>query len=277
MKKNIKSVTVGKWRADVLRADTYRKDNNLVVYFYDTSQNKKNFPDGQFVSSYYLDTLMGKDNPHSKRLKNMPYLVLHHDVLAWTLYPDELKLLDKELESCLKYQETPKIGDFGKIMKDIYNLTQESEQPVWFLEKSEFETGDYTQEDLDEFARDFESLQKDYGISDLSSIIEFYDNWENAVDNEDAVITFYGAFEHLFEENKKYVVVRETLEYRVQVSANLDDEYVLEQVKEMYNNGEVVLNTDDLIKTEFSVEQELHKEEMQEDINQDMEDVELER
>lgn len=214
MKITIKSVEAGKWRVDIGRntLSTYGNSQKLIVSFFDMSADKSKFPNGQFVSDYYLDTLMGRN--HSQRLRDLDAFVLDFDIPAWTIYAKDLKVIDEVLEKCEKYQGKPIISEFGKIMNDFFELSQQSEEPVWFLEKEELESGMYTQEDYDEFISDVQRLNEEYGITDVYDFIEFYDDWRLAVSE---VVTFYGAFENLFEEKNRvlqntYIIITDPKE-----------------------------------------------------------------
>lgn len=100
-------LTTGKWRAHlVMPGDRYGRGDALtyeqqdadrygsglpMVEFYDTSQDPVAFPGGQFVSRYYMDTLLGTDDPKlGVPLRDMRTLSLDGGVPAWTVSGTDL-------------------------------------------------------------------------------------------------------------------------------------------------------------------------------------------
>lgn len=77
-------------RGDVLtyeQEDADRHGSGLpLVEFYDTSSDPVAFPGGQFVSRYYMDTLLGTDNLNlGLPIRDMQALSLDGGVPAWTV------------------------------------------------------------------------------------------------------------------------------------------------------------------------------------------------
>lgn len=105
---HLPDLTTGKWRVRLVmpgdhygRGDvlTYRQEDAdrygsglPMVEFYDTSANPLEFPGGQFVSRYYMDTLLGTDDLRlGTPLRDMQALSLDGGVPAWTVSGDDLK------------------------------------------------------------------------------------------------------------------------------------------------------------------------------------------
>lgn len=61
-----------------------------LVEFYDTAQDSAKFPEGQFVSRYYMSTLLGMDDPRHS-IGDMDALGLDGGVPAWTVGGSELQ------------------------------------------------------------------------------------------------------------------------------------------------------------------------------------------
>ncbi|WP_304809151.1 hypothetical protein [Ileibacterium valens] len=94
------------------------------------------------------------------------------------------------------------ITRFGTIMQDMYNLASMSDNWTWFLEADRFKDGTLTEQDLKRFEQDLDSLENEYGISDIGSIIE-YDDQSIQTGRDDAVATFYGEFYCMFAPDPK--------------------------------------------------------------------------
>lgn len=118
---HIADLNLGKWRVHLVMPDGHYGLNDAVTYereeadkhghglplveFYDTSQNPVTFPGGQFVSRYYMSTLLGlDDSPWSvfDDIRNIAKgggsLGLEGSVPAWTVGPEELKVVADYLE-----------------------------------------------------------------------------------------------------------------------------------------------------------------------------------
>ena len=95
-------LNTGKWRVHlVMPGDHYGRGDALtyepeeavrhgsglpLVEFYDMSQDPVTFPGGQFVSRYYMDTLLGTDNLKlGLPIRDMQALSLDGGVSAWTV------------------------------------------------------------------------------------------------------------------------------------------------------------------------------------------------
>lgn len=109
-------LTTGKWRVHlVMPGERYGRDDALtyepedavrngsglpLVEFYDTSQDPVAFPGGQFVSRYYMDTLLGTDSLKlGVPIRDMPALNLDGGVPAWTVSGNDLKLVADWLDA----------------------------------------------------------------------------------------------------------------------------------------------------------------------------------
>lgn len=100
-------LTTGKWRVHlVLPGEHYGRGDVLtyeqedadkhgslpLVEFYDVSQDPVRFPGGQFVSRYYMDTLLGTDSLKlGVPIRDMRALSLDGNIPAWTVSGDNLK------------------------------------------------------------------------------------------------------------------------------------------------------------------------------------------
>lgn len=61
-----------------------------LVEFYDMAQDSAKFPEGQFVSRYYMSTLLGMEDPRDS-IEHMQAFGLEGSVPDWTLRGDDLK------------------------------------------------------------------------------------------------------------------------------------------------------------------------------------------
>lgn len=101
-------LTTGKWRVHLVMPGEHYGRNDALTYepeeavqhgsglplveFYDMSQDPATFPGGQFVSRYYMDTLLGTDSPKlGVPIRDMFALDLDGGVPAWTVSGDDLK------------------------------------------------------------------------------------------------------------------------------------------------------------------------------------------
>ena len=109
-------LVTGKWRVHLVmpgghygRGDvlTYEKEDAdkhgsglPLVEFYDISQNPVSFPGGQFVSRYYMDTLLGTDSHKlGVPLRDMQAFSLDGGIPSWTVSGDDLKRVSAWLDS----------------------------------------------------------------------------------------------------------------------------------------------------------------------------------
>lgn len=107
--------TTGKWRAHLVMpgghygrtgALTYEPEEAAkygsglpLVEFYDMSQDPVAFPGGQFVSRYYMSTLLGTDNLHlDEPIRDIKALCLDGGVPSWTIAGDDLKRVSDWLD-----------------------------------------------------------------------------------------------------------------------------------------------------------------------------------
>ena len=98
-----------------------------LVEFYDTSQDAARFPDGQFVSRYYMTDLL-EDNSTAvsldTMLKNGNQFSLDGGIPAWTVEGDDLaKVNDFLKKSCMEFSGSLP-GDEKD--EDSYSLTGEA-------------------------------------------------------------------------------------------------------------------------------------------------------
>lgn len=98
-----------------------------LVEFYDTSQDAARFPDGQFVSRYYMTDLL-EDNSIATSidtmLKNGNQFSLDGGIPAWTVEGDDLaKVNDFLKKSCMEFSVSLP-GDEKD--EDGYSLTGEA-------------------------------------------------------------------------------------------------------------------------------------------------------
>lgn len=176
------------------------------------------------VDTYqYADLLCREDSSHSNRLYDNGYYDNHYDSFKHEFITDLSKIeeiLGKDaiktnddvtlLEIIeqfdrLRPRNTPTFSpnNYGKIIRDMVKLANESFNHTWFLEIDDFIDGKYTQDDLDELYCDLQSI-KESGVDEMDTIVEMFDNWKDAEETGDPVATFYGAFLHLFQyENDK--------------------------------------------------------------------------
>lgn len=61
-----------------------------LVEFYDMTQDPAEFPDGQFVSQYYMSTLLGMGSPLNS-IENMQAFSLDGGVPSWTIKGDDVQ------------------------------------------------------------------------------------------------------------------------------------------------------------------------------------------
>ena len=79
-----------------------KKDNELLVEFFDSRY--PHTPKGQFVSRYYVKTLLGHEGFYGSRLTDG--LCLHGGVPEWTIYEKDIPALNDFLEKGLAEHET---------------------------------------------------------------------------------------------------------------------------------------------------------------------------
>lgn len=101
-------VVTGKWRVHLVYPGEGYGRNESVIYeaehaekygmglplveFYDTSQDEDKFPGGQFVSSYYMSTLLGLDG-WGPDVRGRQMLVLDGEIPGWTVYKGDLAVI----------------------------------------------------------------------------------------------------------------------------------------------------------------------------------------
>lgn len=113
-----RDLLVGKWRVRYVPYGGYYGQNNTLINqgkpllaFYDTSVSSEKFgPEGQYISAYYADTLLGKDGWSTGAY---PYgLQLDASIPAWTVSFSEMQEITRFL---LRMSRQPsllsKIGD----------------------------------------------------------------------------------------------------------------------------------------------------------------------
>lgn len=107
-------LTTGKWRVHLVMpgeryglndASTYEREDAEehghglpLVEFYDVSQDPARFPGGQFVSRYYMGTLLGMDSHYDTPISEMRAFTLDCGIPSWTVSGDDLKRVAGWLE-----------------------------------------------------------------------------------------------------------------------------------------------------------------------------------
>lgn len=86
--------TFGRWCIVV-----QKEDRGLIARFYDVAQDPVRFEGGQFVTSYYVDTLLGKDRWSDGSIGEYEAFSLDMGCEAWTVYQPELTQIDEWLNS----------------------------------------------------------------------------------------------------------------------------------------------------------------------------------
>lgn len=117
-----KELLIGKWRVNIVeKGDSYgekgvlcHEDDKPLVEFYDMSQDKKKFPNGQFTSGrYYLDTLLSSEWGMSldDKAKLGICLELCGGVDAWAVSPGDLNVISAWLATVQQRIELEKGKD----------------------------------------------------------------------------------------------------------------------------------------------------------------------
>lgn len=139
-------LTTGKWRVHlVMPGEHYGRDDVLtyepedavkhgsglpLVEFYDTSQDPAAFPGGQYVSRYYMDTLLGTDSLKlGVPIRDMSALSLDGGIPAWTVSGDDLKRVADWLDTAyiaLGGQPTENGGDTPERAVSLADVAQDS-------------------------------------------------------------------------------------------------------------------------------------------------------
>ena len=101
--------TTGKWRVEIRNKEGAKP----VAYFYDMSQDKSKFPDGQFTYSYYVETLLGKDG-YGKPIDEMSAFCLDNSVPEWTIEGNDLKEIAEWLRKLNTKTESIETHDLSK-------------------------------------------------------------------------------------------------------------------------------------------------------------------
>lgn len=146
-------IVVGKWRVHLvypgeMRADggcAYDADEarNLgmglpIVEFYDISQSRKSWPLGQFVSSYFMSTLMNLDgmNPESavgKGLDSRQGIALNGSVDAWSITGTDYQVakcfIARAHEACMAHRISMDPSEAARIASDIASRSRSTEGP----------------------------------------------------------------------------------------------------------------------------------------------------
>lgn len=119
--KHPKELLIGKWRVNVVeKGDSYgekgvlcHEDEKPLVEFYDMSQDKKDFPNGQFTSGrYYLESLLSSDfNSSLYTVADYVGLVLCGGVDDWIVSPGEMYVISAWLSAVNKHIELEQAKD----------------------------------------------------------------------------------------------------------------------------------------------------------------------
>lgn len=140
-------LNTGKWRVHlVMPGDHYGRGDVLtyeqedadkhgsglpLVEFYDTSSDPVAFPGGQFVSRYYMDTLLGTDNLNlGLPIRDMQALSLDGGVPAWTLNGIDLSNVAAWLDGAhahLSEQSDNKADEHEAVKEQGFSLKGEAE------------------------------------------------------------------------------------------------------------------------------------------------------
>ncbi len=171
---------IGKWRVHFVDlGDAYGKDDSLIctrenlgryelplVEFYDMSQDAKRFPQGQFVSRYYMETSLGLDTRDEgiftdsllARARKGERLSLYGGVPSWTLTNEETCEIGSYLLSTASRDYRLRLGNGIKVVDQfihgydptngIYEVLQEANERfkehsrIDFIERFRFLLGD---------------------------------------------------------------------------------------------------------------------------------------
>lgn len=115
---------------EYIKSDLYdHRASYPLVEFYDTSQDAARFPDGQFVSRYYMTDLL-EDNSIAvsidTMLKNGNQFSLDGGIPAWTVEGDDLaKVNDFLKKSCMEFSGSLPGDEKGE---DGYSLMGEAKE-----------------------------------------------------------------------------------------------------------------------------------------------------
>lgn len=87
---------------------------------------------------------------------------------------------------------------FGAIIRSMLDIARNSENQTWFLEKEDFTSGEFTEDDWQRFLGDVAWVASQHPTLRIESIIEIpAPDWRDAPDYAAA---FYGKFLGLFDE-----------------------------------------------------------------------------
>lgn len=130
---------VGKWRVHLVDEGIHKGYDNCrvvekadlgdaglpFVEFYDTTQDPVKFPGGQFVSRYYMETLLGLKDPKD----SLTFIAaddrrfgLYGGVPAWTLSNAETMLVGIKLEELASTEYKDRLKDFA-LSESFLSLT----------------------------------------------------------------------------------------------------------------------------------------------------------
>lgn len=132
----VPDIITGRWRVHlVMPGDPYGRGNALtyehaeakryggglpLVEFYDISQDPAAFPGGQFVSRYYMSTLLGTDNLKiGSPIREMSALSLDGGVPSWTIAGDDLKRVSDWLDAAYETLGGEKRTDTSVSLADM--------------------------------------------------------------------------------------------------------------------------------------------------------------
>lgn len=177
MGSNFEDLYTGKWRLHlVFPGERYGVNGSLVyeqedaekygqnlplVEYYDMSQDKRIFPEGQFVARYYMSTQLGLDgmgtDMHDRAVENIP-LILHGDVPSWRIEGKDLDVIadwmydaqyeiefPKGAEITFKQKKAAYIALFesSRDTSELFDLIEPEKLDAWLDERfgEEFEGG----------------------------------------------------------------------------------------------------------------------------------------
>ena len=130
---------VGKWRVHIIApGERYGVNNNIVhdedrslVEFWDMSVNRGNFPNGQFVTRYYVETLFeDKWGPSPKDLMRAGLCLDGGNASVWTVTGDEMTKVFEWLKN-RPYKEGER----------FFEWHGDVDVPVWKMERLLFKDG----------------------------------------------------------------------------------------------------------------------------------------
>lgn len=151
--KHPKELLIGKWRVAVVEKGDlhgayramYYENDKPIVEFYDMSQDKEYFPNGQFTGGqYFLETLLTTDI-YSSSITDMAKakvgLSLYADVPSWTVEPGDLAVIGTWLQAVQK--------NFDSAVKNVSRTIEEKLTEANERSKGQIGKNDNTKVNID--------------------------------------------------------------------------------------------------------------------------------